>query len=180
MIMRFKSNSLKTSRYSLGLLGVMLSLLVLSLILSACTPQVATPAPDVVSDHWVAFSADHARENEMLKWLFSGDAEYWSPAEADITTLESGLPAYLQENKSAFYMTETLVWEQLNEYNRQYVGIVVDGRKIIYASYLCQNGSDTEWKKQFVFVADGGACYFQFKFDTSTGKFFDLQVNGEA
>jgi hypothetical protein len=39
---------------------------------------------------------------------------------------------------------------------------------------------DTNWKENFIFVADGGACYFQFKFDTSTGEFFDLIVNGEA
>ena len=116
----------------------------------------------------------------MLGWLFLGDAEYWSPTKADVRTLQSGLPAYLQENKSAFYMTDAAVWEQLDEYNSQYVGIVLEGRKVIYASYLCRIGEDTNWKENFIFVADGGACYFKFKFDTSTGEFFDLLVNGEA
>jgi hypothetical protein len=35
-------------------------------------------------------------------------------------------------------------------------------------------------KKEFAKVLDGGACYFQFKFDPHTGEFFGLQVNGEA
>jgi hypothetical protein len=77
-------------------------------------------------------------------------------------------------------MTDAPVWERLGNYNRQYVGIILEGRKVIYASYLCQNGADTEWQEQFIFVADGGACYFHFKFDTSTGEFYDLLVNGEA
>jgi hypothetical protein len=152
--------------------------LALILFLTACT----SPARNAEGENWVAFSADKAQADQMLNWLFPADAtpEYWSPTKADVHTLESGLPAYLQENKSAFYMTETLIWEQLDEYNSQYVGIVLEGRKVIYANYLCQNGADTEWKKQFIFVADGGACYFKFKFDTSTGEFFDLLVNGEA
>lgn len=151
--------------------------LVLILFLTACTSQ---PVPNAEGENWVAFSADKARADQMLDWLFPAEAEYWSPTEADIRALESGLPAYLQENKSAFYMTETLIWERLDGYNRQYVGIVLEGRKVIYASYLCMNGADTQWKEQLIFVADGGACYFQFKFDTFTGEFFGLLVNGES
>jgi hypothetical protein len=154
-------------------------LLGLILFLTACASQ---PARNTEGKNCVAFSADKARADQMLNWLFPGeaDAEYWSPTKADVRAIESGLPAYLQENKSAFYMTDAPVWEQLDEYNSQYVGIVLEGRKIIYASYLCRIGEDTHWKEDFIFVADGGACYFKFKFDTSTGEFFDLLVNGEA
>lgn len=151
--------------------------LFLVLCFTACT---SPPAPGVEGENWVAFSAEKAQSDRMLEWLFAADAEYWSPTEADIRTLELGLPAYLQENESAFYMTETLVWERLNEYNRQYVGIVLDGRRVIYANYLCKRGDDEGWKEQFAFVEDGGVCYFQFKFDASTGEFFGLQVNGES
>ncbi len=151
--------------------------LVLILFLAACTSQ---PAKNAEGENWVAFSEDKAQTDQMLDWLFPGDAEYWSPTKADVRGLESGLPDYLQENKSAFYMTDEPIWEQLDEYNSQYVGIILDGRKVIYASYLCKSGVDTEWKENFIFVADGGECYFQFKFDTSTGEFYDLLVNGEA
>ena len=151
--------------------------LVLILFLTACTSQ---PAANTEGENWIAFSADKAQADQMLDWIFPGDAEYWSPTKADVRALESGLPAYLQENQSAFYMTDAPIWEQLDGYNHQYIGIVLEGRKVIYASYLCQRGTDTEWKEQFIFVADGGACYFQFKYDASTGEFYDLQVNGEA
>jgi hypothetical protein len=151
--------------------------LVLILFLAACTSQ---PARNAEGENWVAFSADKAQADQMLDWLCPSDAEYWSPVKADVRAIESGLPAYLQENKSAFHMTDAAVWEQLDEYNSQYVGVALEGRKVIYASYLCRIGEDTNWKENFIFVADGGACYFKFKFDTSTGEFFDLLVNGEA
>jgi hypothetical protein len=115
----------------------------------------------------------------MLNWLFPANAKYWSPTKADIHTGER-IACLFAENKSAFYMTDAPIWEQLDEYNRQYVGVVLEGRKVIYASYLCKNGEDTKWKEQFIYVADGGACYFKFKFDMSKGEFFDLIVNGEA
>lgn len=150
--------------------------LVLILFITACT----SPARNTEGEHWIAFSAEKAQTDQMLDWLFPGKAEYWSPTEADVRTLEDGLPVYLRENKSAFYMTEDLIWERLDEYNRQYIGVVLEGKNVIYASYLCQDGATTEWKEQFIFVADGGACYFKFKFDTSTGEFYDLLVNGEA
>ena len=151
--------------------------LVLILFLTACTSQ---PARNAEGKNWVAFSADKAQADQMLDWLFPTDAEYWSPTKADVRAIESGLPAYLQENKSAFYMTDEPVWEQLNKYNSQYVGIILEDRKVIYASYLCRIGEDINWKENFIFVADGGACYFKFKFDTSTSEFYDLLVNGEA
>ena len=151
--------------------------LVIFLFFTACASQ---PAPNAEGENWVAFSAEKAQADEMLDWLFPDDAEYWSPTEADVRTIQSGLPAYLQENKSAFYMTDEPIWEQLDEYNSQYVGIVLEGRKVIYASYLCRIGEDTNWRENFIFVADGGACYFKFKFDISTGEFFELLVNGEA
>ncbi len=151
--------------------------LILACVAAACAPASAT-TQNAEGEHWVAFSAENARKDEMAGWLFPGDPEYWSPTEADIRALESGLPAFLQDNKSAFYMTETLVWERLDEYNRQYIGLVLNGQQVIYTNYFCN--SSPNWKQTMVFTADGGACYFQFKFDTSTDTYFDLQVNGEA
>ena len=67
----------------------------------------------------------------------------------------------------------------MDDYNRQYVGIILDGKKMVYANYFCDS-LETEWSKDFVFVLDGGDCYFQFKYDPDSAEFFDLQVNGSA
>lgn len=148
---------------------------VLFLFLIACTPS----APNVEGENWIAFSAENAQADQMLDWLFIDDIEYWSPTETDVHAIEDDLPAYLQENESAFYVTGAPIWERLDEYKHQYIGVVLEGERVVYANYFC-DATGLDWKKEFVMVLDGGACYFQFKFNTDSDEYFGLQVNGEA
>jgi hypothetical protein len=145
----------------------------------ACSPTAQT-APGLQGEPWVIFPPDQAREQGIGDWLVAKGqvTEYWTPSENDILALESGLSSYLQNNPDRFY-ENTPVWERLDEYNRQYIGIVLDQKRIIYANYFC-DPIETEWRKDFVFVLDGGDCFFQFKCDVDSGEFFDLQVNGVA
>jgi hypothetical protein len=142
----------------------------------ACSP---TSQP-VQGESWVIFPAGQARDQGLGEWLAANGeaAEYWTPSENDVLALENGLSAYLQNNPDSFYKG-TPVWERLDEYNRQYIGMILDGRKLIYANYFCDS-VETDWRKDFVFVMDGGDCFFQFKYDVDSAEFFDLQVNGVA
>ena len=143
------------------------------LLVTACSPL----PQNIEGEQWVAFSAEHASQSGLNEWLFPDDAEYWSTNATDILAVEDGVTTFLQENESAFF-TDIPVWQRLNEYKRQYIGVILDGKKIIYANFFCSDQPD--WKENFVLVMDGGACYFQFNFDPNTGEFFELQVNGEA
>jgi len=153
-------------------------------ILSALLLQLAiacsSPAQPIQGERWVIFPAEQAREQGLGEWLVADGhpPEYWTPSEDDILALESGLENYLQDNPESFY-EGTPVWERLDEYNGQYIGIILDGKKIIYANYFCDS-IETDWRKDFVFVMDGGDCFFQFKYDVDPANFFDLQVNGVA
>ena len=140
----------------------------------------SSPGQPIQGERWVIFPAEQASEQSIGSWLVSNDQtlEYWTPSENDILTLENGLISYLQSNPDRFYEA-TPVWERLDEYNRQYVGIILDGKKIVYANYFC-NRVEIDWRKDFVFVMDGGDCFFQFKYDVEAAEFFDLQVNGMA
>ena len=144
--------------------------------LLACS---ASPQP-IQGERWVIFSVEQASEQGLGDWLVTNGQtpEYWTPSENDVVALEDGLSAYLQNNPDRFY-EGTPVWERLDDYNRQYIGMVLDGKKIIYANYFCDS-IETDWRKGFVFVMDGGNCFFQFKYDVNSGEFFDLQVNGVA
>ena len=94
--------------------------------------------------------------------------------------MEIGLRSYLQQaNSDRFDGQKAPIWERLDEYNHQYVGIILNGRKILYANYFC-NRVETDRKNDFVFGLDGGDCYFQFKYGPDSAEFFDLQVNGSA
>lgn len=143
----------------------------------ACSPS----APATEGEHWVIFSAAQAEEAGIGSWLGNGaqTVEYWQPSEKDVRALEEKLPAYLRENSGLFHTADAPVWEKTDDYNRQYIGMVLDETRIIYANFFC-NSMGMDWKKEFVFVLDGGACYFQFKYDAGSGRFFDLMVNGEA
>lgn len=151
-------------------------LLVLGLLVSACSPV----ARNIQGENWVIFAETLAEEQGIGSWLAADKTvEYWTPAEEDVIALQTGLASFLEENPDRFNVPDTPVWERLDEYNAQYTGLVLDGKRIIYANYLC-DGAQLEWQERFVFVADGGDCFFQFQFDVDTGEYFGLQVNGNA
>ncbi len=142
---------------------------------TACSPQ------NRQGEHWTIFSESQARETGIADWFAQNgeSTDYWTPTESDVLAIENQVVSFLQENSDAFRLQESPVWERLNKYNRQYLGIILGEKKIIYANFFC-NSFESNWHKEFVFVLDGGSCFFQFKYDVNTGEFFDLQVNGEA
>lgn len=152
-------------------------LLVLFLFVSACSPS----AQNIESEHWVIFSAEQSQEWGVANWFHGPNqpVEYWTPSEENVLDIEEGLSSFLQENGDRFYSPGTPVWERLDEYNGQYVGVILDGKQIIYANYFCDSAGK-DWKEDFIIVMDGGDCFFQFKYNPETGEFFDLQVNGMA
>lgn len=151
-----------------------LSIIFMITLLTACMP----PSQNVVNGNWVIFSAKHAEESGVGDWFLPGGetAKYWTPTEEDVIRLEEGLAAFLQDHADLF---NSPVSERLGEYYRQYLGFVLEDQNIIYANFFC-NAYEMDWANEFVFVLDGGECYFQFKYDPGSGTFFDLLVNGEA
>lgn len=155
---------------------LLLVVFVLSLFIPACSPS----AQNIKGEHWVIFSEKLAEEQQLGTWLMSGNhrIEYWTPSEDDVVAIEDGLVPFLEQNSESFFVRDIPVWERLDEYNRQYIGMLVDGQRIVYANYFCDSVGD--WQKEFVFVADGGDCFFQFQYDVDAAEYFDLQVNGSA
>ena len=156
---------------------VFLSAMLIMQLTSACSPS----AQNLQGDKWVIFTDDQAKELGIGTWFLNPGqtAGYWTPSRENVLAMEKGVATFLQENPDLFYLDEAPAWERLDEYNSQYIGIILEGRKIIYANYFC-NSMGTDWKKDFLLVMDGGDCYFQFKYDPASREFFDLQVNGEA
>lgn len=144
-------------------------------ILIACSAQ------NMQGEYWVIFSENQTRELGIADWFAQNgeSTDYWTPSENNVLTIENEMVSFFQGNSDAFRLQESPVWERLDEYNRQYLGIILGEKKIIYANFFCSE-FDFDWRKEFVFVMDGGSCFFQFKYDLNTSEFFDLQVNGEA
>lgn len=153
---------------------IFLFLLFILQFASACSPA----AQNLQGKRWTIFSAEQAKDQKIGNLLIKNGQgiEYWTPSDKNILAIENGLGTYLQQNPDRFYESIPM-WEQLDEYNRQYIGIIVDEKQVIYANYFCDS-ADMDWRKDFVFVMDGGDCFFQFKYDVDSAEFFDLQVNG--
>ena len=141
-------------------------------------PSTATPnsleSPTVEANQsWVIVTKEQAEE--IASWL-GGSGGFWTPSADDIFKLEEGLAEYLSQNSSYFYR-QPPVWEQFDEYQRQYIGLERGGRQIIYGNFFCNNlGMD--WRKKLVIVDDGGDCYFQVEYNVEDGAFIMLIVNG--
>jgi hypothetical protein len=101
---------------------------------------------------------------------------YWTPAEQDVLALEAGLAAFLRD---AAPERSPDLWQKQPTYKRQYIGLLRDGKRLVYASFFCSTEGDG-WRSQVLFVLDGGDCFFQLTYDVERDTYGDLMVNGDA
>jgi hypothetical protein len=94
----------------------------------------------------------------------------WEPSDSTIQIAESQLAQLSQ----AAMKQQTM--QSPTGYFRQYVGIVIAGRKLIYLNAIADETS--YWKTKFVSVCDGGSGFWGAIYDPATRKFSDLHENG--
>lgn len=101
----------------------------------------------------------------------------WLPSAADIAAAERGLTAFVAGE-------EPELARKLPSYYRQYLGIVRDGRRLIYINAMHQESlredPDVDPTKGLIFVLDGGDWYFQLEYDVATRSYSEFGVNGVA
>ncbi|MBP6389537.1 MAG: hypothetical protein KA175_03390 [Flavobacteriales bacterium] len=76
----------------------------------------------------------------------------------------------------------------LTRYHRQYCPLTnKEDHRLVYLNAVCSRGGQQEpvepktaHQKGWIFVLDGGHCYFQALFDLTTGRVLSFTVNGEA
>jgi hypothetical protein len=91
-----------------------------------------------------------------------GITAYWLPTSADIDTLEQKLLLHLTDSKKP----------RNARYTGTYLGILANGKRLIYANYSPAGGPEM--------VCDGGPDFWGVVFDPRTGEFSDLEFNGFA
>jgi len=108
--------------------------------------------------------------------------DVWRPDSALIARFERELAPLLQGALERGPFSRPPAWSSGNYY-RQHVGIVVEGRKIVYANGFVpsgQGGVPGSWQTQLVDACDGGARYFGAEFDVESGRVQNLAFNSEA
>ena len=53
------------------------------------------------------------------------------------------------------------------------------GEKEVWVNCLCET-YDNKWKTEIILIEDGGNCYFNFKINLKTKKYYNLIINGNA
>jgi hypothetical protein len=101
----------------------------------------------------------------------------WQPTETDVRAMESQLSriSLLQSRD----VPPAYRIEHAERYFRQYVGIVVGKRKLIYINAFCIN-PPADWRKHIASACDGATCFWGVLYDTTTHEFSDLEINGSA
>ena len=78
------------------------------------------------------------------------------------------------------YLYKTNYTIDLPRYKRQYEAVINSkGEKEVWINCFCQK-LNINWKNKLVLIKDGGNCYFKLKINITSGRFYELMVNGEA
>jgi hypothetical protein len=162
---------------------VWVGFLIFALVGCSTVSMSPTEATDqlIVTDSFegVIFSGASAEQMDLEAMIgfYKTIDGYWTPSRDDVLAFEERLGPYLQQ--AAPPQTDPSPVSDLNKYRRQYIGILVDGQRVIFANFFC-NGNPTDWQNGLVFPIDGGSCYFDVKYDVETGELYDLSIHGEA
>lgn len=104
--------------------------------------------------------------------------EIWEPTVADMDDIEANLPQIAElSNKDQDASRHV---DDPNQYFRQYLAVVANGKKIIFVNALCKVEAGEDWRKHLIIVTDGGKCFWNALYDPATQTFSNLLVNGRA
>jgi len=100
----------------------------------------------------------------------------WRPINAQLEILESNLQgiSMLRGKKGGLPGAQV---KEPSRYYRQYVGVIVESRKLIYVNAICSE-PPSDWTSHLADMCDGSECAWGVLYDPATREFFDLQMNG--
>ena len=145
--------------------------------------------PQLRSDWGVVLPADYWPAN-MYKWCSRdapGRSGYWAPDPETVGALETVLAPALHralEQTSADPSRRPAA----NEYFRQYIGIRIGRRQVVYINGFHRNYVERlattrpefaeTWRTRAVNVCDGGLTFFGAEYDPATRQVANIRFNG--
>ncbi|MHC4837415.1 MAG: hypothetical protein ACYTF3_04425 [Planctomycetota bacterium] len=168
-------------------------------------PMEASSPPQVWLPPHVLFTREFAEEQGVPGWVadLEGfaevDAEAYRRFELELAdTLEAArrddgelaaLDPWTAKSAGAreFARVELpKILDRLREYRRQVYGVIVDGRPMLYVSFL--PGADwdefgdgfADWRERTIAVSDGGFWFWAVLYDPATGDYTGLDLHGYA
>lgn len=106
----------------------------------------------------------------------------WLPSDEDVEAVETPLNVLLTER-----LAKAGSDAAPGDYYRQYAGLVIGGRRVIYVNGVHARAVEPEadparpsndWRTRVVRICDGGPITFGVEFDPTTGQFANFAFNG--
>ncbi|GEM_PF-3272289 len=104
---------------------------------------------------------------------------YFTPLKKDVLKAEGAVVDYIEGHTPQFkgYPYVPDLDKNLADYKRQYVGVVIEGKRKIWLNFFCRTDS-IDWKRYPYRVFGGGGCYFHVLYDIDSAAFSELWING--
>ena len=102
--------------------------------------------------------------------------ESWEPTLGDINDLNSNLSQISVLSNVESDPNRRI--DAPDQYFRQYLAMVVNGKKVIFVNALCSIAQPSNLRKQLILGADGGKCFWHATYDPGAQTFSNLAVNG--
>jgi hypothetical protein len=99
----------------------------------------------------------------------------WNPSEQVVNEIRAGLEKFVQM-KATEQKKRMPEW---STYTFQFQGQEKGGQKFVFVNAYCTAPPEYSTER-FVFVLDGGPCFFNVKYDPKLHTFFELGFNGDA
>ncbi len=149
------------------------SLLLSNLALAETSPNVLTLAPN----NFAVLPIEIAPQ--VLKQCSRDTPQvdsFWIPKQAEIIQLEGQLIDFLNQKKKATYNTP-----YPQAYDRQFIGIIQNGEKLIYGNFFPFKYSKTFHRlAEIIDVCDGFGSFWGVIYNPNTQQFSELRINGLA
>ena len=148
-------------------------LLPLAPLVLACAALLGGCAGDKV--HFAVLGADQAElvEEQCSRPNPPRYDSTWQPGPEDIKRLEQDLPSL-----DALAPGNTPRLGDAAAYDRQYFGIQVKGRRLIYVNAFLETMANKDWKQYAIVICDGGSRAWGALYDPDSRDFSDFSFNG--
>ncbi len=121
--------------------------------------------------------------NKKSRWPFDSTFKAAALTQNELNLVDSLLLACVTNYNNSLDKDHKQWSIDLKKRNYRKQLIVVtnkNGQKEVWVNCFCYTWGSDKWKTEILGVDDGGNCYFNFKINLTTKKYFDLGVNGVA
>ncbi len=102
----------------------------------------------------------------------------WQPSKADLEGIEASLSQI--PNMKIFGWDSKIHIDHPDQYYRQYIAVLVDGKRMIFVNAFRHAQEFPNWHDRLVIVTDGDINFWQALYDPSTMQFSNLRINFRA